>query len=47
MDVLPKRKSPRLADWDYSSSGAYFVTVCTRGKERLLGTVVGGGVWCS
>ena len=45
MDVLPKRKSPRLANWDYSSSGAYFVTVCTRGKERLLGTVVGGGVY--
>ena len=42
---LPRRKSPRLPDWDYSSPGEYFVTVCTRKKEKLLGKVVGGGVY--
>ena len=45
MDGLPKRKPARLEKWDYSSAGAYFVTVCTRGKEMLLGAVVGGGVY--
>ena len=30
MDVLPKRKSPRLANWDYSSSGAYAGDVRTQ-----------------
>ena len=42
---LPRRKSPRLPGWDYSAPGAYFVTVCTREKEKLLGKVVGGGIY--
>ena len=42
---LPKRKTPRLTGWDYSSPGAYFVTVCTREKQQLLGEVVGGGIY--
>lgn len=31
---LPKRKSPRLKDFDYSSSGAYFITIriCKHGN---------------
>ena len=45
MDALPRRRSPRLSGWGYSTPGAYFVTVCTRKKEKLLGKVVGGGVY--
>lgn len=37
---LPKRKSIRLKDYDYSSNGAYFITVCTKNKENLFGRVV-------
>lgn len=36
---ISTRKSPRLKDFDYQSPGAYFVTVCTSGRKRLLGTV--------
>lgn len=41
---LPNRKSPRLADYDYSSPGAYFVTICTEGKRPLLSQIVGEGL---
>jgi REP element-mobilizing transposase RayT len=30
----------RLAGYDYSLSGAYFVTVCTHGRECLFGEIV-------
>ena len=30
------RKGIRLPEYDYSSEGAYFVTVCTNGKRRIL-----------
>ena len=33
---LPKRKRTRLEDYDYSSSGVYFVTICTKDKRRIL-----------
>lgn len=38
------RKNLRLPEYDYSSGGAYFVTVCTKNKECTLGHVVGGDV---
>jgi putative transposase len=31
-----RRHSIRLPDYDYSSAGAYFVTICTREKELLF-----------
>jgi REP element-mobilizing transposase RayT len=31
--------SARLADWDYSSNGFYFVTICTKNKEPYFGTI--------
>ena len=34
------RRSVRLADYDYSQPGAYFVTVCTHGRRPLFGQVV-------
>jgi len=36
------RHSLRLQGYDYAQEGAYFVTVCTRGKECVFGGVVDG-----
>ena len=33
---VPVRKPIRLHDYDYSRSGAYFVTVCTKNKQHLF-----------
>ncbi len=41
MTELPKRKRLRLQDYDYSSSGMYFVTVCTHENRCLFSNVVG------
>ena len=39
----PKRKNPRLAAFDYSAPNIYFLTLCTRGRNRCLSRT-GGGV---
>jgi REP element-mobilizing transposase RayT len=36
------RRSIRLAGYDYSQPGAYFVTLVTRGRECLFGEIVNG-----
>ncbi len=41
LNELPKRKKNRLENHDYSSCGAYFLTVCTLEKRNYLGKVVG------
>ena len=33
------RKPNRLRDYDYSSNGAYFVTVCTQNRAHFLSTI--------
>ena len=33
---LPKRKPTRLNGYDYSTPGAYFVTICTQNREQLF-----------
>ncbi len=38
MDHLPKRNAIRIKDYDYSTPGAYFITVCTAKREKIL--------WC-
>jgi len=38
------RRSIRLADFDYSSAGFYFVTICVQGRECLLGEIADGEV---
>ena len=35
------RKQNRLAGYDYSQPGAYFITVCTENRKCLLSTIVG------
>ncbi len=39
-----KRKRPRLANYDYRSAGAYFVTICTQDRKRVLSRIVGRGL---
>ena len=36
----PKRKSTHLKYFDYSSRGAYFVTICTKDRKRLFSEIV-------
>ncbi len=33
---LPKRKPNRLAEYDYSQNGAYFMTVCTKNRKPIF-----------
>jgi len=40
-DEFPKRKEIRLKGYDYSQSGAYFVTICVKDRQHLFGKVVG------
>lgn len=35
-------KSARLEGCDYFSTGAYFVTICTRGRKYWFEDIVGG-----
>jgi len=35
-------ESSRLRNWDYSSDGAYFITICTKDREHFFGEIVDG-----
>ena len=37
---LPKRKDLRLKQYDYSSAGAYFVTICIKDRKRILSEII-------
>ena len=41
---LPKRKSPRLKEYDYNDTAVYFITICVQHRKCLLSNVVGTGV---
>lgn len=43
MRKLPERKRNRLKNYSYSQNGIYFLTVCTKEKQCILGRIVGGG----
>ena len=34
----PKRKQNRI-DYDYSTQGYYFITICTKDRKKILSTV--------
>jgi putative transposase len=38
--TILNRRSVRLKGYDYTQPGAYFVTVCVRGRECMLGQVI-------
>ncbi len=42
--ILPARKINRLAAYDYSQGGVYFVTICTQDRHQILSDIVGDGV---
>ncbi|MFH1441281.1 MAG: transposase [Candidatus Omnitrophota bacterium] len=37
-------ESTRLRDWDYSSSGYYFITICMQNRVNCFGAIIGGCV---
>ena len=43
-NYLPKRKHPRLESYDYSTAGAYYITICTHKRQCLLSHIVGRGL---
>ena len=43
----PQRKNTRLKTSDYSQPGYYFITLCTRDRAPLLGSIVEGVVCLS
>ena len=43
-DKLPKRKKIRLEHYDYSSVGAYFITICTKDRRELFWENVGAAI---
>ena len=36
MKELPKRKQIRIEEYDYSTPGAYFITICTANREKIF-----------
>lgn len=41
------RRSIRLKNYDYSQTGAYFITLCIQNRECLLGEIVDGNMHLS
>ena len=41
---LPKRKDLRIKQYDYSSAGAYFVTICIKDRKRILSDIIKSSV---
>ena len=44
MSELPKRKPIRIENYDYSTPGAYFITVCTANREKIFWERVGADI---
>ncbi len=41
---LPKRKPNRLEGYDYNSTGAYFITICTKNRKEMFWDNVGASI---
>ena len=39
---LPQRKPNRIDGYDYSQNGAYFVTICTQNRKKILSKICVG-----
>jgi len=39
---FPRRKPNRLLEFNYSNSGVYFVTICTKGRKEFLSKIKTG-----
>ena len=44
---MEKRKPTRLKEYDYSTPGAYFVTICTKDKKHILSNIAVGEGLCA
>ena len=44
MNELPNRKPIRIEDYDYSTPGAYFITICTANREKIFWDGVGADI---
>ncbi|NWG27070.1 MAG: transposase [Ignavibacteriaceae bacterium] len=42
MKLLPKRKSTRLKEYDYSQFGFYFITICLSERKAFFSKVIDG-----
>jgi putative transposase len=38
--AFPRRRPLRLSSYDYSWQGAYFITICTNGRQNIFGEIV-------
>ncbi len=45
MNKLPDRKPIRLKEYDYSTPGAYFITICTANREKIFWSNRRGDLW--
>jgi REP element-mobilizing transposase RayT len=45
--MICRRNSIRLAGYDYSRAGAYFVTICVQNQLHLLGAIENGSMICN
>ena len=43
MNPLPKRKSLRLKNFDYSTQNVYFLTLCSKDRKQIFSSIVGVG----
>lgn len=39
MTDLPRQKHPKLKDFDYSTPGRYFVTLCVKNRGETLSAI--------
>ena len=39
-DKYSERKPTRIKNYDYSSVGAYFVTICTQDRKQILSEII-------
>ena len=39
---LPKRKPTRLKNYNYNTTGAYFITICAKDRKKILSDIVVG-----
>jgi putative transposase len=40
--LYPQRRDPRLHSYNYTSQGAYFITICTCNKINIFGQIING-----
>ena len=43
--MYPQRKYNRISGCNYSSDGAYFVTICTMNRKHLFGKIANGAMY--